>query len=54
VSPARGATGKPLVGLDLEHQHAVVAGGYVEDMDPLDTEQFIGPRTATHRDPQVQ
>jgi len=39
------------VGLDIDHEPAVVSGGHVEDMQSLDTEQSISPRTARDRGP---
>ncbi|WP_207208503.1 hypothetical protein, partial [Nocardioides glacieisoli] len=43
------ATGQVCVGFDIEHDRAVVTGGHIEDVDALDTEQFIGPRTPPRR-----
>lgn len=39
------APGQRLVGLHIEHQHAIVAGGHLEDMEAVNTEDLISPRT---------
>ena len=39
------APGQRLVGLHIEHQHAIVAGRHLEDMEGVDNEDPISPRT---------
>src|SRR5204862_8038666 len=34
-----------MVGLHIEHQHAIVAGGHLEDMEAVNTEDLISPST---------
>ena len=43
--PAVRTASEDVVGLDLEQHAAVLAGGHIEDVRALDTEQFISPRT---------
>jgi hypothetical protein len=43
--PAVRTASEDVVGLDLEQHAAVLAGGHIEDVHALDTEQFISPRT---------
>jgi len=43
--PTVRAPGQVRIRLDVEHDGAVVPGEHIEDMDALDTEQFISPRT---------
>ena len=45
---AGAAAREDLVGLDVEHHRAVVAGGDVEDVNALDTEELIGPGAPRH------
>jgi len=40
-----------LLGLDIEHERAVAAGSHVEDVDTLDTKEFIGPGTPARTGP---
>jgi hypothetical protein len=42
--PAVRTASEDVVGLDLEQHAAVLAGGHIEDVHALDTEQFISPR----------
>ena len=37
-----------LVGLHIQHDRALLARGDVEDVDALDTEDFIGPGAPGH------
>jgi hypothetical protein len=39
------APGQRLVELHIEHQQAIVAGGHLEDMEAVNTEDLISPRT---------
>jgi hypothetical protein len=43
--PAVRTASEDVVGLDLEQHAAGLAGGHIEDVHALDTEQFISPRT---------
>ena len=43
--PAVRTASEDVVVLDLEQHAAVLAGGHIEDVHALDTEQFISPRT---------
>ena len=45
------AAGQGQVGLHRDYDLAVVLGGHVEDVQALDTEQLISPRTACDRGP---
>ena len=47
--PAVRTTRQILAGFDIEHGRAVLTGGHVKDVNALDTEQFIGPRTPPRR-----
>jgi hypothetical protein len=42
---AAGTASRIDIGLDVDNDDAVVPGRHIEDMDALDTEQFISPRT---------
>jgi len=44
----RGTAGEDLVGLDVEHHAAVLASADGQDVDALDTEEFIGPGAPVH------
>ncbi len=46
--PAVRTAGQVSVSLDVDPHAAVIKVGRVEQVHPLDTEQFIGPRTTNH------
>lgn len=43
------ASGQCLVGLDIAHQQAILASAHLKDVQALDTEEFISPRTPRGR-----
>lgn len=43
TTPAGAAAREYLAGLDIEHHSAVVTSGHIDDMDAIDTEEFISP-----------